>query len=122
MPLVTRIIADSVAEALTAIEAAAALIDNGTGGKPEVASIAANLVTIWGLVERDPGVQSAALDVFEAAATLSAPEEPPGLFRLRRLLRDAVVRLRKRVSAARPNASAVPVPGELRSESDAKAA
>jgi hypothetical protein len=35
-------------------------------GENAVATIVSNLVTIWGLLERDPGVQADTIDVFDA--------------------------------------------------------
>ena len=60
---------------------------------------------ISGSVERDPGLQAAALDVFEAAATLTGPEDTSAEARLRRMLRDGMGRLRERVEAARQKIS-----------------
>lgn len=106
--MVAQVLARSVSEALTLVDDAVAAIAAGRGGNAEVATIVSNLVTIWGLVERDPGVQAAATDVFEAANAVLNTRE----FRLQRLLRDALRRLHDRVGAARISPQAV-CPREL---------
>jgi hypothetical protein len=100
-----RALANSRGDALALVEEAAGAVESGRGGRTELAVIVSNLDVIWGSVERDPGLQAAALDVFEAAATLTGPEDTSAEARLRRMLRDGMGRLRERVEAARQKIS-----------------
>jgi hypothetical protein len=90
----------SIREALDRVEHAADAFEGGDGGTPELATIVSNLTTIWRLVERDPGLHAAALDVFEAASALCHPDRS-NRTHVRRILRQALSRLRDRVHAAR---------------------
>jgi hypothetical protein len=84
---------------LRLIEEAAAVIQVGQGGPNQVKIIMASLATIWDSVHRNAGVRAAAIDIFEIARVLAEVEAPPERFRLRRLLRQAVAKLRDRVGA-----------------------
>ena len=59
----------------------------------------ASLATIWDVVDRNAGVRAAAIDTFEIARALAEVEELPERYRLRRLLRQALAKLRDRVGA-----------------------
>ena len=59
----------------------------------------ASLATIWNAVDRNAGVRAAAIDTFEIARALAQVEVSPECFRLRRLLRQALTKLRDRVGA-----------------------
>jgi hypothetical protein len=84
---------------LQLIEEAATAIEVGQGGLNQVKTIMASLTTIWHAVDRNAGVRAAAIDTFEIARALAEVEAPPERFRLRRLLRQALAKLRDRVGA-----------------------
>jgi hypothetical protein len=94
------VVEGSIREALNRVEHAADAIECGDGRAPELATIVSNLTTIWRLVERDPGLHAAALDIFEAASALCHSDRT-NRTHVRRLLRQAVSRLSDRVHAAR---------------------
>jgi hypothetical protein len=78
----------------------------GQGGSKQVKIILAGLATIWDAVDRNAGVRAAAIDTFEIARALAVAEAPPEQFRLRRLLRQALAKLRDRVGASGVTAKA----------------
>src|SRR3954464_6355862 len=91
--------ASLIVESLRLIEEAATAIEVGQGGLNQVKTIMASLTTIWHAVDRNAGVRAAAIDTFEIARALAEVEAPPERFRLRRLLRQALAKLRDRVGA-----------------------
>ena len=91
--------ASIIVESLQLIEEAAAAIELGQGGSKQVKIIMASLATIWDAVDRNAGVRAAAIDTFESARALAQVEVSPECFRLRRLLRQALTKLRDRVGA-----------------------
>jgi hypothetical protein len=106
MPRSSRSPALPVVESLRMIEEAAAVIESGQGGLSQIKIIMASLATIWDAIDHNAGVRAAAIDTFEIARALVAVEAPPERFRLRRLLRQALAKLRDRVGA--PGLSATP--------------
>ena len=99
MPVISHCPAAHVFPALQFIRDAAAVIESGQGGSKEVKIIVASLETIRAAVEWNAGVRAAAIDTFESARALAAVAAPPDRFRLRRLLRQAVVQLGDRLGA-----------------------
>jgi hypothetical protein len=99
MPRSSRSPAVPVVESLRLIEEAAAVIEVGQGDPNQVEIITASLATIWDAVDRNAGVRAAAIDTLEIARALAEVEAPPERFRLRRLLRQALAKLRDRVGA-----------------------
>jgi hypothetical protein len=99
MPGSSRSPAVPVDESLRLIEDAAAVIEIGQGGLKQVKIIMASLTTIWDAVDRNAGVRAAAIDIFEVARALVEVEAPAERFRLRRLLRQALAKLRDRLGA-----------------------
>ena len=95
----SRFSAVPVVEALRLIEGAAGALEFGQGGLKQVKTIMASLAAIWNAVDRNAGVRAAAIDTFEIARALAEAEAPPERFRLRRLLRQALAKLRDRVGA-----------------------
>jgi len=95
----SRFPASLVVEALQLIDEAATAIEVGQGGLNQVKTIMASLTTIWDGVDRNAGVRAAAIDTLEIARALAEVEAPPERFRLRRLLRQALAKLRDRVGA-----------------------
>jgi hypothetical protein len=89
-----------VVESLRLIEEAAGVIEIGQGSPKQVKLIIASLATLWDAVDRNAGVRAAAIDTFEIARALVEVEAPAESFRLRRLLRQALAKLRDRAGAA----------------------
>ena len=116
MPGSSRSPAIPVVEALQLIEEAAAVIETGQGGSNQVKIIMANLATIWDAVERNAGVRAAAIDTFEIARALADVQAPPDRVRLRRLFRQALVKLHARVGAPALTAKARCAPNQWRAE------
>jgi hypothetical protein len=87
---------------LVRVERAAANIEQGER-ENDLHDLRLALIDILGLIERDPGIEAATDDLYEAAAaflaevTASAP-----LARPLRLLREARLRYRERLTGARP--------------------
>jgi hypothetical protein len=99
MPRTSRSPAVPVLESLRLIEKAAVIIESGQGGSSQIKIIVSGLATIWDAVHRNAGVRAAAIDTFEIARALVAVEAPSERVRLRRLLRQALAKLRDRVGA-----------------------
>ena len=78
--------------------------DNGVTGRTGDLVGAGKLgVDILGLIERDPGIEAATDDLYEAAAAfLAEVTASTPLARHLRLLREARLRYRERLSGARP--------------------
>ncbi len=91
-------------ERLKHVEDAVALIEKGEVGRPELESLHAHLIEILDIIERDPGVEAAADDLYEVAARAvsgSARERQPQS-RERRIIREAALRLKERLATAQP--------------------
>ena len=87
---------------LVRVERAAANIEQGER-ENDLHDLRLALIDILGLIERDPGIEAATDDLYEAAAAFLA-EVTAGtpLARPLRLLREARLRYRERLSVARP--------------------
>ncbi len=86
------------------IDDAVSRIENGEGGRPELDSLRGHLIDILDIIERSPGIEAAADDLYEVAAravTGSARERQPQS-RERRIIREAVLRLKERLATAQP--------------------
>ena len=87
---------------LTGIERAIGAIEQG-GGEPELHSLWLLMLDVLRLIERDPGIETAAQDLYDAAARLAVgPGGSVPLARQHRLLRDARARYHERLTGARP--------------------
>ena len=96
----SRFPASPVVEALQLIEESATALGVGQGGLNQVKTIMAGLTAIWDAANRsNAGFRAAAIDTFEIARALAEAEAPPERFRLRRLLQQALAKLRDRVGA-----------------------
>ena len=95
----SRFSPNPVVEALQLIDGAATALELGQGGLNQVKTIMASLTAIWEATDRNARVRAAAIDTFEIARALAEAEAPPERFRLRRLLRQALAKLRDRVGA-----------------------
>jgi hypothetical protein len=86
------------------VEDAVALIEQGDGGAAEINTMRGNLVDILKLVERNPGIEAAADDLHDLAAgtVVANARERQQTSRGRRVLRDALTRLKERLATAQP--------------------
>ena len=112
MQVLNRSPAAAVIDALQRIEDAIAVIETRQGEWKELNIVTASLEMIWGAVERNAGVRAAVIDTFETARALATVETSPDRVRLRRLLRQALAKLRDRVEAPALTADARCTPGE----------
>src|ERR687893_3056586 len=93
-------------EMLGMIEHALAAIEQG-GGQPELRSLQKLLqellINCMRLLERNPGIEAAAFDLYAAASALvtDRAQNTQPLPRKLRLLREARLRFRQRLAAAR---------------------
>ena len=87
---------------LVRVERAAANIEQGER-ENDLHDLRLALIDILGLIERDPGIEAATDDLYEAAAAfLAEVTASTPLARHLRLLREARLRYRERLSGARP--------------------
>ncbi len=89
---------------LKQVEDAVGLIEQGDGRAAELDTVRSNLIDILELVERNPGIEAAADDLYDmAAGTIVAnARERQQTSRGRRVLRDALIRLKERLATAQP--------------------
>jgi hypothetical protein len=104
---------------LNMVEQASSRIAMYRGGLSDLRTISAGLGEISYLIERDPGIETAAVDLFSAAQALTASEPVCSAVRLRRLLEEATSRFRTRLGSAR---AAHPVHARTDDRPEAKAA
>jgi len=104
---------------LNMVEQASSQIAMYRGGSSDLRTISAGLGEISYLIERDPGIEMAAVDLFSAAQALTASEPVCSAVRLRRLLAEATSRFRTRLGSAR---AAHPVDAGTDDRPEAKAA
>lgn len=91
------------------VQGAIAQIARGEGAQAALREMSAFLLDLLTLVERDPGLELAADDLYEAAAMLAADRRPgPTALDPRRwrLLKDAARRFRARLDSACPSGAA----------------
>ncbi len=60
--------AEILEDRLKDVENAVALIEQGEGDRPELDSLRGHLIDILDIVERSPGIEAAAVDLYEIAA------------------------------------------------------
>ena len=86
------------------IEAAVAVIEKGEGGRPELDGLREHLIGILDQVDRNPGIEAAADDLYEVAArtVVENASERERIARDRRILREAALRFRDRLGTAQP--------------------
>jgi hypothetical protein len=102
----------ALADLLAQVERAAMTFEQG-GREIDLHDLRAALIDVLSLIERDPGIEAATEDLYDAAAafrpdvTASTP-----LARRLRLLREARLRYCERLTGARPGERAVTRPGE----------
>ena len=102
--------ASALGHLLGRIEQAAIYIEQ-RGTELDLHDLRSALIDVLSLVQRDPGIETATADLYEAALALvgDAPGGPP-IARRRHLLRDARVRYRERLSQARAGGASNPRP------------
>ena len=88
---------------LVRVERAAASIERG-GRENDLHDLRLALIEMLSLIERDPGIEAATDDLYEAAAAFLADvTTSTPLARRLRLLRDARLLYRERLTGARPS-------------------
>ena len=102
----TATLAETIAETLSFIERALARVENGEGAEAEAHNIRAYLVNTLELVERDPGIEAAAEDLYGVVAAFvtghQEAEHGPER-RDRRVVCEAFLRLEAKLAAGRPS-------------------
>ena len=83
------------------IEQTVTRIEQGTSGSSELDVLRSSLIEIILQLERNPGIRTAADDLYEIAATLTLQQCSPTQ-RQQRVLRDAVHRFHERVKTSAP--------------------
>jgi len=86
------------------VEDAVTLIEQGDGRTAELDTLRGNLIDILENVERNPGIEAAANDLYDIAAgtVVANAQERQLTNRGRRVLRDALMRLKERLATAQP--------------------
>jgi hypothetical protein len=103
MPLLT----DALDEALGAIQTALTQIDETGETEVGLNNVRSHILSVLWLVERNPGIEAAADDLYNAAAAfVLAKADPNTGNRHRRILTDAAIRFRERLTMALPSAQA----------------
>ncbi len=89
---------------LKQVEDAVALVEQGHGRTVELDTVRGNLIDILELVERNPGIEAAADDLYDIAArtVVGNVRERQQSDRGRRVLREGLMRLQERLSTAQP--------------------
>ena len=103
----TQSFAAAIVETLDFVERALSRVEKGDGAEErEVHNIRAYLVNTLELIERDPGIEAAADDLYATATAFVAGQGRPtdgSERRDQRLLREAFLRLREKLAGARPS-------------------
>ena len=103
-------LAETIAETLRFIERALARVEKGESAEAEAHNIRAYLVNTLELVERDPGIEAAADDLYAVVAALvmghQQAEHGPDR-RDRRVVREACLGLQDKLAASRPSDKAM---------------
>ncbi len=96
--------AEILEDRLKHVENAVALIENGEGDRPELDHLRGHLIDILDIIERNPGIEAAADDLYEIAAraVTGSARERSSLSRGRRIIREAALRFRDRLITALP--------------------
>ena len=94
-------------ESLDYVERALARLEEGAGAETEAHNIRAYLINTLELIDRDPGIEAAADDLYATAAAFAVGHGPDGDHgperRDRRVLREAFLRLQDKLAGARPS-------------------
>jgi len=98
--------AEMVVETVDFVERALARIEQGDGADTELHNVRAYLVNTLELIERDPGIEAAADDLYATAAAFVADQGPEHGRRDKRVLQEAFLRLREKLAGAAPSEKA----------------
>ena len=102
----TQSFAAAIQETVEYVERALARIETGDGVEAEVHNVRAYLVNTLEMIDRDPGIEAAADDLYATAAAFVAGQGRPedgSPRRDKRVLREAFLRLRDKLASARPS-------------------
>jgi hypothetical protein len=100
---------ETLAETLSYIERSLTRIENGDGAEAEAHNVRAYLVNTLELVERDPGIEAAADDLYGVVAAFVTGHqnaEHGSERRDRRVVREAFLRFQAKLAASRPSEKA----------------
>jgi hypothetical protein len=91
----------AVRDRLILVERAAHAIEQGAGNS-DIFDLRLQLIDLLGLIHRNPSIEAASQDLYDAAAAYAAHgSESASAVRQLRLLREARLRLRARLTEAR---------------------
>jgi hypothetical protein len=98
---------EAIDEALRAIDTALSRLDETAETSAGLNDVRSHILSILWLVERNPGIEAAADDLYQAAAaSMRATADAGGASRHRRILGDAAARFRARLALAAASAQA----------------
>jgi hypothetical protein len=100
----TRSLQDALGETLGFIQRALDRIRGGESAEAELHNVRAYLANVLELVERDPGIEAASDDLYAVTKVLA--EGTDRGTRMSRLLDEAMMRFRVRLTLARPSEQA----------------
>jgi hypothetical protein len=101
------LLTEAIDEALRAIDSALSRIDETADTSAGLNDVRSHILSILWLVERNPGIEAAADDLYQAAAaSMRATADAGGASRHRRILSDASARFRARLALAAASAQA----------------
>ena len=104
MPLLT----EAVDEAIEAIEAILAQLDRTPDSEAGLGDLRSQILSILWLVERDPGIEAAADDLYNAAtAVVRVVDDGDSGVRHKRIMNEANLRFRERLRTATPSQQAI---------------
>jgi hypothetical protein len=101
MPLLT----EALEEALCSIEKTLARIEQAEDVEAGLNDVQSHILSVLWLVERNPGIEAAADDLYRAAAACVKDKASVGS-RHRRIMNDASARFRERLKMASPSEQA----------------
>jgi hypothetical protein len=104
MPLLT----EAVQEAMSTIEGILSQLERTPDSEGGLGDLRSQILSILWLVERDPGIEAAADDLFNAAAALvRVVDDGDSGVRHKRIMNEANVRFRERLRTALPSQQAL---------------
>ena len=96
-------LAETIAETLSFIERALVRVEKGESAEAEADNIRAYLVNTLELIERDPGIEAAADDLYAVVVAFVMGHQQAEHGPDRRVLREAFLRLQDKLAASRPS-------------------
>jgi hypothetical protein len=101
------LLTEALGDALSAIDAALVQLDEASDPDTGLNNVRSHILSVLWLVERNPGIEAAADDLYQAAAAfVRAKADPSTGSRHKRILNDANARFKERLGMALPSAQA----------------